>query len=239
MRHRRRRRYGGRRRPPFYTLATSLIVLSIGSIALILGLVWSVLWHFALVDDLRARIERQRPLILEKTGLTFHCTGSMEPTFGCLDSGTGVLNPRPENIVVGATVGYSDPSDPDKVGIHRVIDIKVEGGVHYFLTQGDNNSVPDGWTPETHIDGYLIDLHRNTRPENAHLRQAVLDAGAAAHEAWEALDAAWQTGDWARHDAAMRKYEPLREYADCWHTTARHATYFDDGRPPIYIPCRK
>ena len=215
-------------------IAISLMLLSLGSVCLMGGAVWSVFWLFAQADDLRDEIEdlkRQRePLILKTSLGHFFCTGSMEPTFSCLDSATFLLEPRMEDIVVGTTVSFIGAAP----AAHRVIDIKLEDGVRYFLTKGDAAQIPDGWVPETDVDGYVTELHRNTHLQNLALREGVNQSRADVDAAWQKVESAWGTPS---YEQRVAEYEALAEVAECWKKEAIHAIYSDHA-PPIYVPCR-
>ena len=141
--------------------------------------------------------ERRRPLILGREEIAGgKCTGSMEPKLTCLDTATWLTDYRPEDIVVGAIISYQsracrgDAASDGYVG-HRVLDIRVIGGIYYYWPQGDANSGPDGcWVPHTAVDGYIIEVHKNTRPQNARLRNNVNAARVAYEAARNALPAA-------------------------------------------------
>lgn len=162
----------------------------------------------ATADRLRQEIAELRtlrqPLILgagdwSRSG--FSCTGSMEPKITCLDEATWIYDFQPEDIVVGATIAYApacwrDQDDPDidRGVAHRVMEIEIRDGVHYYWPKGDNNREADGcWVPHTDVRGYISELHKNARPENAELRGYVNEARADLDETEEALDAAWAT----------------------------------------------
>ena len=133
--------------------------------------------------DLQAEIaeleDRRRPLVLAldtsaRSG--FLCTGSMEPTITCLDEATWLRDFRPEDIAIGATIAFKPncwEDDEDARGAaHRVMDIRVEEGIHYYWPKGDGAREPDGcWVPHTNVQGYVIDIHRDVRPANAVLRE--------------------------------------------------------------------
>ncbi len=146
-------------------------------------------------QDLEAEIEelkvRREPLLLEPGGtmtVWFKCTGSMEPKITCLDKATVITDIRPADIVVGTvlmfkcrrgTVPGDDPGEFDWGAAHRVIEVRVVNGVHYYLPKGDASDSEDPdpcWVHEDGVDGYLTALHKNVRMENAALRDAVLDA---------------------------------------------------------------
>ena len=153
-------------------------------------------------QDLRTEIqgleERRRPLILALDNTPrsgFKCTGSMEPTVTCLDEATWLRDFRPEDVAVGALIAFNPgcgEDEPDhRWTSHRVAAIDVRDGVHYYWPVGDGNPEPDGcWIPESSVRGYMIELHRNARPENAALRDHVLGARTAYRAARDAFDVA-------------------------------------------------
>lgn len=176
------------------------------------------------IDDLRSEIRRleaqRRPLVLSPgdTGRGgFLCTSSMEPAITCLDEATWLTDFRPEDIVVGTTIAFSPACNGDRRGVaHRVIDIEVQNGTYYYWPKGDNNRVPDGcWVPETNVDRYIIEIHRDVRPENAELRQKV---NSAVSEFYRLQDAGSSN--------VRRAYEK----ALCWVNVARESQY------PGHIP---
>ncbi len=141
-------------------------------------------------DGVRGEIieleEKLRPLILSwgsrETG-GFYCTGSMEPTLGCLDSVTWINEFDPAVIVEGALISFNpncweSDDDRDDIGTaHRVIDIMVENDVYHFWPRGDGNEEDDGcWIRHDNVESYAVEFFPNTRPENAELRLAVLNA---------------------------------------------------------------
>ncbi|MCY4623677.1 MAG: hypothetical protein OXC99_01520 [Chloroflexi bacterium] len=193
--------------------------------------------------------ERRRPLILSQQServLGLLCTGSMEPKLTCLDTATWLHDFQPENIVIGATISFQsracwsdEPSNSNTA--HRVMDIKVSGGVHFYWPQGDANSGPDGcWVPHTAVNGYIIEVHKNTRPANATLRNNVNAAKSTyvtARDAYQDLrqahgchrnigictvysDAAYNT----LNQAYQRYLEAYNSY-DCWYRNAEDSQY--------------
>ena len=136
-------------------------------------------------DALRQEISEleaiREPLVLESDGTRrgwFTCTGSMEPVITCLDEATWLYDFEPEDIVVGATISFNPSCKedaPDDTGTaHRVMQIEVRDGVHYYWPKGDANRNDDGcWVPEHHVQGYIVEVHRDMRPANATLRAAV------------------------------------------------------------------
>ena len=220
--------------------------------------------------DLQSEIaeleDRRRPLILASNNVVrsgFLCTGSMEPTITCLDEATWLPNVRPEDIAVGTTITF-DPScrEDDANGrgtAHRVIDIRVEGGIYYYWPKGDGNHEPDGcWVPHTNVEGYVIEIHKDVRPANAVLRERVNAASATYDTARTALEAArgayldliesycghripaqcrLAPGSYARAIAAHDKYLRVSSYYStaatlwkCWIRNARESEY------PGHIP---
>ena len=217
--------------------------------------------------------EMRRPLILKSDRNGFACTGSMEPKLTCLDEATYVTNPRPEEITVGSTI-YFNPScwpeedDTDSPGIvHRVMDVKIENGVYSYWPKGDANEKPDGcWVPFDHVRGYIVEIHKGVRPQNAALRNSVNEAARLEAEAQSASEAAGEEydsiieqycgpgvdpGDCSlyspeydiairAHQAWVDAYEEWEQYSDyhrCWHDSASSAIYRSTGEPPLYVPC--
>lgn len=224
------------------------------------------------IQDLQAQIadlEAQRePLIPETSRTNPTCTGSMEPTVTCLDVLTVLRNFEPEDITVGAVIAFKPTDECSLVSkhvLHRVMKIKVEDGVYYYWPQGDNNPNPDNcWIPDSNVYNYVIEIHQGVRPENAALRQGVLDAYAARDAAKVVYEkyrqeyrdycAQWDTGrnpdswcslspdkyEWGlylsqRSKAAFAHLNALRDYAKCWAAAARNVTY-EDGQP-VYESC--
>ncbi len=148
-------------------------------------------------DGVRGEIvelqEKLRPLILSwdsRTTSGFYCTGSMEPTLGCLDSVAWINEFDPSMIVEGTLISFNPNcwethADKDDIGTaHRVVDIKIENDVYHFWPRGDGNEEDDGcWIPHGNVEGYALEFFPNTRPENAELRLAVLAARDAYREA--------------------------------------------------------
>ena len=226
----------------------------------------------ALREEIAELEVRRRPLILSVGRSAFACTGSMEPKITCLDEATWVDNPRPEEIVVGAVISFSpgcgdhDEENPSFVA-HRVMDIKVEDAVFYYWPKGDANDAPDGcWVPFSSVEAYIVELHKDVRPENAGLRDSVNGARERADEARSAFQAAE-----AEYDAIIERYcgvgvapndcalpspqyeiaisahrdyvyalevwSVLDEHYRCWLDSASTAIS-REGEPPLYLPCR-
>lgn len=170
--------------------------------------------------------ERRRPLILAREGTAgLLCTGSMEPKLTCLDTATWLYDYQPEEIVVGSTISFQSGacgSDKPNDGwtAHRVMDIRVIDGIHYYWPQGDANSEPDGcWISESSVNGYLVEIHKNTRPANATLRNNVNAAKAAYITARESRDAAWDAyaGERDAYFALRQRYGcPSDPSATCY-----------------------
>ena len=132
------------------------------------------------IVELKAEVvgleSRRRALLVRSEVSEILCTGSMEPVLTCLDSVTVLTNFRPEDIVVGSIISFFEDGDTVTTPIlHRVLERKVENGVYYFWPQGDAAEEPDGyWVPEDWVEGYVTELHKNSHPENAELRNDVL-----------------------------------------------------------------
>lgn len=137
------------------------------------------------------RSERE-PLIVESYRNTFACTGSMEPAISCLDSATWLTNFTPEEIVIGSVISFTPPDDCDISApqvAHRVIEVRVKSGAYEYRPKGDSNPSDDGcWVPSNRVNGYIIDLHQGTNPENAALRDLVIDTLADLNQAERRLD---------------------------------------------------
>ena len=142
--------------------------------------------------------QRRRPLLLAAQRQRvegFLCTGSMEPKITCLDTATWMRDFSPEEVVVGSVISYPNRAclgdDTPGRTAHRVLAIQIIEGVHYYWPKGDALAEPDGcWVPYTAVDGYIVELHRDTVPANAMLRDEVNAARAAYDTAWEVyLDA--------------------------------------------------
>ena len=131
-------------------------------------------------------LEDERKALIVKSAEMFPvCSGSMEPKITCLDTVVVLQNFRPEDITLGAIIAYHPPTpttgdDQESDGgrqtpiLHRVIDIKVEDGVHYFWPKGDAEEEADGfWVAESSVLGYATALLQGTRPQNAALRDRV------------------------------------------------------------------
>ena len=159
----------------------------------------------AAVNELEARVrelgaeitaleERRRPLLLagrQERVEGFLCTGSMEPAITCLDTATWVTVFSPEEIVKGAVISFDNracrPGATAGRTAHRVQDTYLEDGVLHYWPKGDAHAESDGcWVPSTAVHGYIIELHKNTVPENAVLRDNVNASNAAYREAREA-----------------------------------------------------
>ena len=150
------------------------------------------------MDSLRASIKEledlRRPLMVQSSTVGFRCTGSMEPKITCLDSATWLHNFKPLDIAIGSVIVFT-PTPDCEIGLgttsHRVIDIRTVGGAYFFWTKGDANPDVDGcWIPASSIHGYMIELHKDTHPENSDLRSLVNTAKAERDEAFERYQAA-------------------------------------------------
>lgn len=211
-------------------------------------------------DGVRGEIieleEKLRPLILSwdsrETG-GFYCTGSMEPTLGCLDSVAWINEFDPSVIVEGALISFnpncweSDDERGDVGTAHRVVNIMIEDGAYHFWPRGDGNEEDDGcWIPHSDVESYAVEFFPNTRPENASLRLAVLAARDAYRAARDYYDQVYTwycgfspyegrqcylsgsqfaetTGLWRARNAAQASY-------DCWYDVAQRSEW------PGHIP---
>ncbi len=227
----------------------------------------------ALREEIAELEAKRRPLILAVDTDSFACTGSMEPKITCLDEATWLENPKPEEIVVGTVITFypdclTDEVVEDAAGTaHRVMDIKVENGVYSYWPKGDANEEPDGcWVPFDHVQGYIIEIHKDVRPENAVLRDFVNDASAKEREARDAFlearadyfaiierycgvgvnpgDCLLASPEYeiaiAAHrvqEDAFEEWERWSEYHSCALDSARNAWYYTDGSPPLFLPC--
>ena len=226
------------------------------------------------VAALRAEIaeltDQRAPLIVESSIVGFSCTGSMEPKITCLDTATWLDNFAPEDIVVGTIIRFEPTEEcaleSDSVA-HRVMDIKHEDGTYFFWPRGDANGEPDGcWIPEEKVNGYIIEVQKNAKPENAGLRTSVngatsrLDAADATQQAaWTAYDSKYiaycgeRTGQtcylsnsrirelerlYEAYSRAFDAYKRAFDFWECWQTNARAASLADSlGVPRALYSC--
>ncbi len=224
------------------------------------------------IEDLQAEISRlediREPLIPSTQRTQFVCTGSMEPAITCLDEATHLHNFQPEDIVVGAVISFRpkeecELKDHSGVVVHRVEDIKVEDGEHFYWTKGDNNKAPDNcWIPQGNVVSYITELHKDARPEKADLRNLVnksqeLLAGAQERyedasqtykdycHRWtqapgecllrEGFEFEWGSYLFDKLEWATQALEYATEYADCYAESARTAFFFEGKY--TYFPC--
>lgn len=130
--------------------------------------------------ELREEIRRlkaiREPLILEDGDLRVansFCTGSMEPTISCLDEVIHLTDFDPEAIDVGHIIGFRG-CNSGRWTRHRVIEVKSANGNRYFRTKGDANREADScWTQQDSVSGYVVEVRRGVRPQNAELRLLV------------------------------------------------------------------
>ena len=195
--------------------------------------------------------EARKPLILgvdAKGRGGFACTGSMEPVVTCLDEATWLEDFRPEDITVGATISFHPgcfDAGEGRGTAHRVEAVEVRDGVHYYWPKGDNNLEADGcWVPEQNVRGYIVEMHRNVRPENAELREHVneaIDGWKDAVAAYFALyDRYCERGQrctvpssiFVRLKALERAWDTAQDHLVCWQNSAKASQY------PGHIPWR-
>ena len=155
---------------------------------------------------IRSLEEERKALVVESSEASPVCTGSMEPKITCLDTVVELENFRVEDITVGVIISFIEPGDEDDLPIlHRVIETKTEDGVVYFRTQGDANDAPDDyWIPEGNVLGYVIDLIKDTRPDNSDLRNEVNEARAQ----YKASKNSYQAAE-EEYDSALDEYEEI------------------------------
>ena len=128
-----------------------------------------------------AALEEDRKALAVQANEMFPvCSGSMEPKITCLDTVVLLENFLPEDIEVGTVISFIPPPDEEEPAeesipvLHRVAEIKQEGGIHYYWPKGDAWENPDGyWIPQSSVIGYVIELLPGTRPGNAALRDLV------------------------------------------------------------------
>ncbi len=148
--------------------------------------------RISLIGDLEQQIkdlETKRLVLIPKTRkASFSCTGSMEPKITCMDTAVYLTNFKPEDIVLGSIVSYTNkyasppnaaiacifregrcererplPDCPEDRISHRVINIKTENGKYFYRTKGDSNSEDDGcWIPSDYVNGYMISLTKGS-----------------------------------------------------------------------------
>ncbi len=160
------------------------------------------------------QLQAQRaPLIVESYKVGFACTGSMEPKITCLDEATWLSNLRPQEVIVGTVISFTPTAECklSSTGVaHRVIAIKVAAGTTYYRPKGDANSTDDGcWIPSSSVNGYIIALYKNTRLENAPIRDRINALRVASDQAETVYDAANQVYKQkkAAYDLKLAAYE--------------------------------
>ena len=165
-----------------------------------------------LEEELESLREERTPLVPQTHQVGFRPTGSMEPKITALDEAVWLDNYFPEDVIVGAVISFSpppghalfDPQEPLKRVSHRVIDIRVEDGVHYYRTKGDNNFDDDGWISSSGVHGYITELHKGVidDPALVDLQSQILEVNPLKHLLWQ------QMNDLAeQHDRAVREYQ--------------------------------
>jgi signal peptidase len=86
------------------------------------------------------------PLLPTKDYLTTYAvvTGSMEPT---VPVGTLALVSRKwtDNLGPGDIIAFPEPSNPERVILHRITESLTDGSITEFKTKGDNNDAEDIW----------------------------------------------------------------------------------------------
>ena len=215
------------------------------------------------VQSLRTEIaelqKKRQPLLLESSKGYFRCTGSMEPKITCLDSATYLDNFLPEDIVVGSVIAFRPTSSCDLESdgvVHRVMRVKVDNGVHYYWPKGDANLEDDGcWIPEGNVRGYVIELHKNTAPQNRELRDYVNRASEEADEAWEEYKDKFRAycgfaplsgrtcylsgGRYGEVNRLGNAYDRPVDHHLCWVNAAKNASTRRAGGAPLFTFCLK
>ena len=165
------------------------------------------------------------------------CTGSMAPTMTCVDEVTVRPVFAPEDIKPGHIIVFQ-PGCPGEGGIirpvvHRVIEVRQDEGGYSYWPKGDAKREADGcWIPAEFVQGYVVEVHRDVRPENTELRDEMAAARAALTAIMDrycgvgvgADDCELETT--AQHDEIVA----ARDHALCWHGVAQAAEY--DGHIP-------
>lgn len=214
------------------------------------------------IDSLRAEIRRledqRKPLLLQTERSNFACTGSMEPKLTCLDSATYLENFLPQDITVGTIIAFDPPAtcrvQSNRGIVHRVERVKVERGIYYYWPKGDNaERADDCWVSERDVSGYIIEVHKNTRPERAELRNFVNSADAEAERARNAYFT--RRASYGCHSvnqvcrvssrSQLNELNRLRttyiaaaDYHWCWVQAAKNAQY-SLFRKPVHSICIK
>ncbi len=193
----------------------------------------------AQIDSLREEIrrleEQRRPLRLSMQSTSirgFLCTGSMEPKLTCLDTVTWMTDFTPEDIVAGAIVSYESEGclgleyNNEYWVAHRVISINESGYETRYLVKGDANTSPDACTINIdEIKGYVIDVQKNTRLQNATLREEVN----ASREAFVTARDAYVSRGY-HVESRYNKAVAAHEHYSCWYNNALNSRY------PGHIP---
>ena len=103
----------------------------------------------------------------------FVCTGSMRPALDCGDEAVFLKPPYPQPPAVGDVVSFSvDIScryykSQDISKAHRIIDIRYEGIIPFYTTQGDASSNPDPCELTLdRIEGVLVEVRKGARPQD-------------------------------------------------------------------------
>jgi hypothetical protein len=71
---------------------------------------------------------------------TFADTNSMDPVFDAGNNAIQIVPSSPDQIQVGDIISFRSGG---RVIIHRVVEKNIDQNGWYFITQGDNNNVPD------------------------------------------------------------------------------------------------
>jgi signal peptidase len=98
------------------------------------------------------------PLLPTKDYLTTYAvvTGSMEPT---VPVGTLALVSRnwADDLGPGDIIAFPEPSNPERIILHRITESLTDGNITEFKTKGDNNDAEDIWTVgESTVRGKMV-----------------------------------------------------------------------------------
>ena len=192
--------------------------------------------------------------VAEPSGVvvSFPCTGSMEPTISCEDTALMELTDTAE---VGDLVSFMPVKECGltmRHTVHRVVAVRESEREREYRLRGDAAGEDDDcWIPESHLEGRIVSIERNVRPQNKELRRLVNDARSTFDralttymaQAGRGLCDSWmQSPDMClTQESILHAYEnaaSAKEAAECWIDAAKSAAYLTNG-PPIFISCER
>ena len=155
----------------------------------------------------------------------------MTPTLRCMDEASLETIFDPQDIQPGAIIAFSPdctgPEDESEGMVHRVVKVKVEDGLHYYWPKGDADRQADGcWIPETDVTGYVVEVHRNTRPKAAALHAEVIRASGAVDEILDRYCGVGVSADDCQVSRA--EYDEIMAASavyECWSDVAMESEY--------------